>query len=54
MSSTLQQQEGTSSKDAFDQAIGDFSAAYADKNEQDFACLDAAAASGQIPVQRGL
>ena len=40
-------------KDAFDQAIADFSAAYADKNERDFARLETAAAAGQIAVERG-
>ena len=40
-------------KDAFDQAIADFSAAYADKNERDFARLEKAAAAGQIVVERG-
>ena len=40
-------------KDAFDQAIADFSAAYADKNERDFARLENAAAAGQIAVERG-
>jgi hypothetical protein len=40
-------------KDAFDQAIADFSAAYADKNERDFARLEKAAAAGQIAVERG-
>ena len=37
-------------KDLFDQAIADFSAAYADKNERDFARLEKAAADGQIAV----
>jgi hypothetical protein len=41
-------------KDAFDQAIADFSAAYADKNEGDFARLEKAATAGDISVQRGL
>jgi uncharacterized protein (DUF2252 family) len=41
-------------KDGFDQAIADFSAAYADKNERDFARLERAADAGDIPVQRGL
>jgi len=40
-------------QDAFDQAIADFSAAYADKNERDFARLENAAAAGQIAVERG-
>ena len=41
-------------KDAFDQAIADFSVAYADKNEQDFARLQEAASTGAIPVQHGV
>ena len=41
-------------KDAFDQAIADFSVAYADKNEQDFARLQEAASAGTIPVQHGV
>jgi len=41
-------------KDTFDQAIADFSAAYADQNERDYQALAAAAASGVIPVQSGL
>ena len=41
-------------KDTFDQAIADFSASYADKNERDFARLEKAAGAGEIPVQRGL
>jgi len=41
-------------KDIFDQAIADFSAAYADLNDQDYAALRQAANSGRIPVQSGL
>ncbi len=41
-------------KDGFDQALADFSAAYADKNERDFGLLAAAEASGRIAVERGL
>ena len=41
-------------KDAFDQALADFSVAYADKNEKDFARLQEAADAGAIPVQRGI
>jgi uncharacterized protein (DUF2252 family) len=41
-------------KDVFDQAIADFSVAYADKNEQDFARLQEAASAGTIPVQHGV
>jgi uncharacterized protein (DUF2252 family) len=41
-------------KDSFDQAIADFSVAYADKNERDFARLQEAASVGTIPVQHGV
>ena len=41
-------------KDGFDQAVADFSAAYADKNESDFARLENAANAGDISVQRGV
>jgi uncharacterized protein (DUF2252 family) len=41
-------------KNVFDQAIADFSVAYADKTEQDFGRLQKAATAGRIPVQRGL
>ena len=41
-------------KDVFDQAIADFSVAYADKNEQDFARLQEAASAGTIPVRHGV
>jgi uncharacterized protein (DUF2252 family) len=41
-------------KDSFDQAIADFSVAYADKNERDFARLQEAASAGTIPVQHGV
>jgi uncharacterized protein (DUF2252 family) len=41
-------------KDVFDQAIADFSVAYANKNEQDFARLQDAASAGTIPVQHGV
>jgi uncharacterized protein (DUF2252 family) len=40
--------------DTFDQAIADFSVAYADKNERDFARLQKAASAGSIPVQHGV
>jgi hypothetical protein len=43
---------GTS--DAFDKAIAEFAAAYADLNEQDFHALDEAAKSGRILAQRGI
>jgi Uncharacterized protein conserved in bacteria (DUF2252) len=42
------------SSDAFDQAIADFAASYADQNERDFAALGEAAKSGRILAQRGL
>ena len=42
------------SKDVFDRAVADFAAAYADKNERDYALLQEAAASGRIQVQSGL
>lgn len=38
------------SSDTFDQAVADFSAAYADRTESDHAALAAAAASGRIEV----
>ncbi|MGV8965418.1 MAG: DUF2252 domain-containing protein [Cellulomonas sp.] len=41
-------------KDTFDQAIAEFSTAYADLNEQDHAALQRAADSGHITVQTGL
>ena len=41
-------------KDVFDQAIADFSAAYGDKNERDFAPAEEAVSVGRIPIQRGL
>jgi len=41
-------------KDSFDHAIADFSVAYADKNERDFARLQEAASVGAIPVQHGV
>jgi uncharacterized protein (DUF2252 family) len=40
--------------DAFDQAIADFSEAYADQNERDYAALVQAEKDGRIVVQRGL
>ena len=40
--------------DAFDRAIADFSARYADQNEQDYAALVAAAESGRLNAQMGL
>ena len=36
--------------DNFDQAVGDFSIAYADQTERDHACLKAAVRKGDIPV----
>jgi hypothetical protein len=41
-------------KDVFNQAIADFSAAYADKNERDFGLLEEDATAGRISVERGL
>ena len=40
--------------DAFDRAIVDFSAAYADQNERDFAMLQDALASGRLTAETGL
>jgi len=40
--------------DAFDLAIAEFAAAYADQNERDYAALDEAAKSGLILAQRGV
>src|SRR5262245_21105338 len=40
--------------DAFDRAIADFSAAYADQNERDFATLQDALASGRLIAETGL
>ena len=40
-------------KDAFDRAIAAFSAAYADRNEADYALLKEAVASGQVEAQAG-
>jgi hypothetical protein len=42
------------SSDAFDKAIADFSASYADQNEHDYAALDDAAKSGRILAERGV
>jgi Uncharacterized protein conserved in bacteria (DUF2252) len=41
-------------KDAFDQAIADFSAAYADQNERDYEVFVAAANSGRLTALTGL
>lgn len=38
------------SKDAFDEAVGNFAVAYADQSERDYAALKAAARAGRIPV----
>jgi hypothetical protein len=43
---------GTS--DVFDRAIADFSVAYADQNERDYAALVAAVDSGRLQAQTGL
>ena len=40
--------------DAFDRAIADFSAAYADQNERDYATFTAAIDSGRLTAQTGL
>ena len=42
------------SKDGFDQAIADFSASYADRNEADFGLVESAAAAGRIAASRGI
>ena len=41
------------SSDAFDRVIADFSTAYADRNEQDYAALTAAVADGRIKAEAG-
>jgi hypothetical protein len=40
--------------DAFDRAIADFSATYADQNERDYAAFSAAVDSGRLVAQTGL
>ena len=40
--------------DVFDNAIADFSAAYADQNERDFEAFNAAIASGSLIAERGV
>ncbi len=40
--------------DAFDQAVANFSATYADQNERDYQAFTAAANSGRLTVQTGL
>jgi uncharacterized protein (DUF2252 family) len=40
--------------DAFDRAIADFSAAYADQNERDYAAFAAAVKSGRLTAQTGV
>jgi len=40
--------------DAFDDAIADFSAAYADQNERDYAAFAQAVASGRLDAEEGL
>jgi uncharacterized protein (DUF2252 family) len=40
--------------DAFDRAIANFSAAYADQNEKDYAAFAAAVASGKLPAETGV
>jgi uncharacterized protein (DUF2252 family) len=41
-------------KEAFDRAIADFSAAYADQNERDYAAFCAAVDSGRLAAQTGI
>jgi uncharacterized protein (DUF2252 family) len=41
-------------KDTFDQAIADFSTAYADLNDRDYAALQVAQTSGRVEVKSGL
>jgi uncharacterized protein (DUF2252 family) len=41
-------------RDAFDRAIADFSVAYADQNERDYAAFSAAVDSGRLIAQTGL
>jgi hypothetical protein len=41
-------------RDTFDQAIADFSEAYADQNEHDHQALVAAVKSGRIKAQEGV
>jgi Uncharacterized protein conserved in bacteria (DUF2252) len=40
--------------DRFDRAIADFSAAYADQNERDYAAFSAAVDSGRLTAQSGV
>jgi hypothetical protein len=40
--------------DAFDRAIADYSAAYADQNERDYDALKKAVQNGQVKAQTGL
>jgi len=40
--------------DAFDRAIADFSAAYADQNERDYRAFAAAVSSGRLTARPGL
>ncbi len=42
------------SSDAFDRAIADFSAAYADQNQPDYAALKIAVDSGRVEARTGL
>jgi uncharacterized protein (DUF2252 family) len=42
------------SSDKFDKAIADWSAAYADQVERDFAAVEKAAREGRLPIQTGL
>jgi Uncharacterized protein conserved in bacteria (DUF2252) len=40
--------------DTFDRAVAEFSEAYADQNERDYAALAQAEKDGRITVQRGI
>jgi uncharacterized protein (DUF2252 family) len=40
--------------EAFDLAVADFSAAYADQNERDYEALERAVRSGRLPAQEGI
>ena len=41
-------------KDTFDQAIADFSEAYADQNERDYEAMVAAVDSGRLAAEEGV
>ena len=42
------------SGDSFDRAMVEFSKAYADQNQRDYAALEAAVKSGRIKAEKGL